>query len=85
MALSTLIPTLILLVLAAYAGVGGVFALWFCLDLGGRGVSRLDHAARGSGVLFRAMIFPGVVALWPLMLMKWLKAPRAAAVAEPHA
>ena len=36
------------------------------------GITRLDPAARGSSRLFRLTILPGVVALWPLLLRRWL-------------
>lgn len=56
----------ILLTLAAYASLGCVFATWFLA----RGVGRVDPAATGSGVWFRLIILPGVVALWPVLAMK---------------
>lgn len=45
-------------------GVG--FASWFMV----RGLERLDPAARGSGWGFRALIAPGIVALWPIIAAK---------------
>jgi hypothetical protein len=41
-----------------------------------RGVDRVDEAARGAPLGFRLLILPGSVGLWPLMLTKWIKAPR---------
>jgi hypothetical protein len=41
-----------------------------------RGVDRVDEAARGAPVVFRLLILPGTVALWPLMAAKWINAPR---------
>jgi hypothetical protein len=40
------------------------------------GVGRLDSAARGTSVLFRLLILPATVALWPLLAAKWIKALR---------
>jgi hypothetical protein len=40
------------------------------------GVDRVDEAARGAPLAFRLLILPGTVALWPLMVTKWIKAPR---------
>lgn len=60
----------ILNVAGVYAGIGVLFALAFVLV----GVSRVDHAARESGFLFRLLIVPGAAALWPLMLWKWIRA-----------
>ncbi len=39
-----------------------------------RAITRVDPATTGSSPLFRALILPGVVALWPLMLRRWLGA-----------
>jgi hypothetical protein len=51
----------------AYVVIGLAFALPFV----SRGVNRLDPAAGSSGWGFRAVILPGVIALWPLLLAKW--------------
>lgn len=34
------------------------------------GVDRVDESARGS-YFFRIAVFPGVVALWPIVLIRW--------------
>lgn len=49
--------------LAGYALIGTLFAVWFVF----RGVSTLDPGAKDSPLLFRVLIFPGVVAFWPLL------------------
>jgi uncharacterized membrane protein YdfJ with MMPL/SSD domain len=51
----------------AYVAAGLLFAAAFVT----RGVSRVDPVARGSGVGFRLIIVPGVVALWPLLFVRW--------------
>lgn len=51
---------------AAYAGAGTIFALWFVAS----GVDRFDRAARRAGFAFRALIFPGAAALWPVLVVK---------------
>jgi hypothetical protein len=56
--------------LTGYAAVGFVFAIAFLA----RGVSRIDGQAAGAGLGFRLMIFPGVAALWPLLLKRWIRA-----------
>ncbi len=64
---------IILVAALAYLQAGlavGVPFVW-------RGVSRVDEAARGTPAGFRLLILPGVVALWPPLAAKWLKAPRA--------
>jgi hypothetical protein len=40
------------------------------------GVSRLDAAARGTSIMFRVLILPGTMALWPLLAGQWLKTSR---------
>ena len=62
----------ILWVAGAYAGAGVLVALAFVAW----GVPRVDPAARGAGVGFRAIVFPGAALLWPLTL-KWMLAPPA--------
>ena len=54
-------------ILAAYAGAGLLLAIAFVTT----GVQRIDHAAAGSGLGFRLIILPGVVALWPVLLWRW--------------
>jgi len=49
--------------------VAAVFVLW--------GVDRIDPNARGAYV-FRPMIIPGVVLLWPLVLWRWWTLERGA-------
>lgn len=56
-------------VLAFYALLGAVFAFWFVAS----GVDRFDPAARGASRAFRALLFPGTAALWPVLLVKWIK------------
>jgi hypothetical protein len=62
-----------LLAAAIYVAIGSVLAVPFLIF----GIGRVDHAARGAPVLFRLLVLPGVVALWPLMLRRWLS-PRKA-------
>ncbi len=56
--------------LALYAAIGVLFALVFAA----RGVGRVDPNARGAPLGFRLLIVPGVAALWPLMLRRWVGA-----------
>jgi hypothetical protein len=58
---------------AAYMGCGLLFGLVFIAW----GVGRVDGAARGAPVGFRLLILPGVVACWPMLLVRWLQALRA--------
>jgi hypothetical protein len=53
--------------LTVYAALGALFALVFVAA----GVQRIDSQAKGSGLAFRILIFPGTVAFWPLLLHRW--------------
>ncbi|MBX7258330.1 MAG: hypothetical protein K1Y02_18345 [Candidatus Hydrogenedentes bacterium] len=61
-----------LVALAGYAGLGVLAAI----ALHARGLHRIDSATRGAGLWFRALITPGIVALWPFLLAKWRHAHR---------
>lgn len=49
-----------------YAVVGCLVAVVFLLY----GIDRVDPSARGSYV-FRILLIPGVIGLWPLVLWRW--------------
>jgi hypothetical protein len=51
-----------------YLVVGGIFAIAFV----SAGLRHIDVAAKDMPWSARLLVFPGVVALWPLMLAKWL-------------
>ena len=55
--------------LGLYVAVGAVFAIFFVT----LGVARVDPAARGAPWGFRLIILPGTVALWPIMLLKFIR------------
>ena len=71
MGLASMLDILIL-GLAAY----GILGLAFALPFVWRGVDRIDPAAREGSLGFRLLILPGVAALWPLLLFRWLVAGR---------
>ncbi|MEQ9488571.1 MAG: hypothetical protein RIM72_06210 [Alphaproteobacteria bacterium] len=56
-----------------YAGiaVAVAFLAW--------GVDRIDEAARGT-FLFRVLVLPGLVGLWPLVLVMWRRHAKAGGV-----
>ena len=58
---------LLVWLLTVYAAAGLVFALAFVT----RGIQKVDHAAKDSGIGFRLIVLPGVAALWPLLLKRW--------------
>ncbi len=66
--------------LGVYAGVGVLFAVVFVVA----GVNHIDVVARESTWGFRVMIFPGSVALWPLLLKRWLLRQTAPAESNAH-
>lgn len=58
----------VVLLCTLYIACGLTFAPFFVW----RGVGRMDPAARTAGLGFRLIILPGVVALWPVLLRRWL-------------
>lgn len=67
--------------LEIYLVLGVLFALLF-VPLG---VQRVDTQARSAPFSFRAIIFPGVMALWPLLLRRWYQgAPDPPVERNPH-
>lgn len=54
---------------AAWTAIGVLFAIAFASV----GAGRIDHEARSGSFGFRVLIFPASVALWPLLLMRWLR------------
>lgn len=64
--------TAVLVLLAAYLLLGAAFALAFVT----RGAGRIDPAARNGPIGFRIMIAPGAAALWPVLLLRWIRSGR---------
>jgi len=60
----------LLFALAAYAAVGSILAV----PLLAFGLGRIDPAAKAAPWTFRALVFPGVVALWPFLVRRWVLA-----------
>lgn len=61
--------SMLLLVCAAYAMAGVSTAVWFYAWH----IKRLDAPAAGGSIGFRILVTPGVIALWPLILMMTLR------------
>ena len=55
-----------------YLALGLLFAIYFLL----KGINQFDDDARGSSWGFRAIILPGVVLLWIVLLVKMRKSAR---------
>ena len=54
---------------AVYGGVGVVFGAAFVSF----GLGRVDPAARAAPLGLRLLLWPGSAALWPLLLVRWLR------------
>lgn len=59
-----------IVIVSIYVAVGIVCAAGFVW----RGVDRIDPAAHGAPWTFRLLIFPGAVALWPILVRRWSRA-----------
>ena len=59
----------LLMVLGAYLAMGTCFAVAFAAW----GVQTIDPAGKGMPISARLLILPGATALWPLLLVKWLR------------
>lgn len=60
---------LVLSLVGIYLAIGVLFALGFVLF----GVKRIDPSAEKGTWGFRVLIFPGCVALWPVLIGRWAK------------
>jgi hypothetical protein len=62
------VVTFLLWALAAYAAIGAVTAIAFAAV----GVTRVQPADVSLGA--RVLLLPGAAALWPYVLLRWIKA-----------
>ena len=58
-------------ILQIYGAIGAVVAVLFLAI----GLDRIDPAASGA-FAFRPLLIPGVVVLWPLVLIRWIALER---------
>lgn len=63
---------LLVSILGAYALAGVLFAAVFVAV----GIQHVDPAAEHAPLGFRLIVLPGVAALWPLLLSRWLRGTR---------
>lgn len=56
-------------ILAIYFLIGFIFALFFVTRL----VGKIDSSAKEGTWGFKALIIPGVIAFWPLLMQRWRK------------
>lgn len=68
-----LIAELIVGLARVYGGLGLAVAAVFLTI----GIDRIDPVARGA-YAFRVLLVPGIVLLWPLVLVRWRSLARAA-------
>ena len=61
-----LVAWILVSVAGVYAAIGVVYAAFFVW----RGVQRIDPAAEEGTIGFRVLVFPGAVALWPLLMRR---------------
>jgi hypothetical protein len=59
--------------LAVYGLAGAIFAVAFVTA----GIHRVDPVAEHAPLSFRLIVIPGAAALWPLLLTRWIRGPRA--------
>ena len=64
------IAVFILWLAGIYIVIGAAFGVLFLA----RGICDVDGTARGASWAVRIVLFPGVVAFWPLMWRKWSRA-----------
>lgn len=72
--------SLLVTMLGVYVVLGILFAIPFVL----RGAGRIDPVAQDGTWGFRVMIFPGVVALWPLLAWRWARGAESPTEKNPH-
>jgi hypothetical protein len=58
------------------ASLYGLAGLAFAIAFVTRGVGRVDRAAEDAPIGFRLLILPGSLALWPLLLSRWMRSTR---------
>lgn len=59
----------ILYLFYGYLGLGLIFGLWFVF----KGADQLDDQMHGVSWRTRLLLLPGSIALWGVLLNKWLK------------
>lgn len=74
------LATTIITLLQLYAGAGLAFGLVFVL----RGAAALDPDAREGSWGFRMLVLPGCAALWPLLLLRWVRRAGPPLESSPH-
>lgn len=69
-----------LVIVGLYAVVGVITAI----ALLARGLAKIDHGVAGTSIWFKLVIAPGLIAFWPLFLLKWKQAGEQENFPEPE-
>lgn len=67
-----MIVQIIISIVEIYILCGVLFAIPFVI----KGVGAIDEGAQAAKLGFRIIILPGTIVFWPLLLSKWIKAPK---------
>jgi hypothetical protein len=60
----------ILIIVLIYLLLGMLFVIPFLV----KGLTKVDEGAHGGSIGFKIIIIPGVIAFWPMLLNKWMRA-----------
>ena len=66
------VVTIFFSLLGVYLAIGFLFAIAFIF----KGLEKVDEGAHGGTWGFKVIIIPGITALWPFLLIKWIKSSR---------
>ena len=64
------IITILLSLPGLYFLIGVLFAIVFIV----KGIHVIDPSTKSSPVIFKILVFPGSIGLWPVLLLKWMRA-----------
>lgn len=70
----------VVMVIEMYALAGVVFGVLFIP----RAAARMDPGLTHAPIAVRLLILPGVIALWPLLAVRWAKGASAPIERNPH-
>ena len=68
------ISYLVLILTTIYFGIGMVFSVFFLM----KGAGAVDPVAQVTPLRTRVLFVPGAAAVWPVLVIKWLRAGRSA-------
>jgi len=57
------------LIIGVYFILGLIFSAAFLT----KGIGKVDASTHGASIGFKLLLLPGCTALWPVLLIKWLK------------